>query len=82
VSAPEARQTRRDVSWAVLFRLARTNVWVEWSSGHRSSAEAIRDAEVLVPVTSVAEIRFDRITHQRDRFDLHGIAQLDDKETP
>jgi hypothetical protein len=25
--AAEPRQTRRDVSWAVLFRLARTGVW-------------------------------------------------------
>lgn len=77
----EPRQTRRDVSWAVMFRLARTNVWSEWSSGHHDTSEAIRSAEVLVPMESVAEIRFDRVIHQRDMFDLRGIAQLADQET-
>jgi hypothetical protein len=80
MSTPAPRQTHRDVSWSVMFRLARTGVWVEWSNGHRDTSEAIRSAEVLVPMESVAEIRFDRIVHQRDMFDLHGIAQLAEEE--
>jgi hypothetical protein len=76
----EPRQTRRDVSWSVMFRLARTSVWVEWSSGHRDSSEAVRAAECLVPMDSVADIRFDRVIRQRDMFDLHGLSLLADKE--
>lgn len=76
-AALAARQTRRDVSWAVMFRLARTGVWVEWSSGHREPSEAIRSAEVLVPMASVEEIRFDRVLHQRDMFSLHDLATGD-----
>lgn len=77
---PVPRDTRRDVSWSVMFRLARTGVWVEWSSGHRDSSEAVRMAEPLVSMDSVAEIRFDRVTHQRDMFDLHGLALLGEAE--
>lgn len=80
MTAPAPRQSRRDVSWSVMFRLARTGVWVEWSSGHRDTSEAVRSAEVLAAMESVAEIRFDRVTHQTDMFDLHGIAQLADQE--
>lgn len=79
-AVPVPSQTRRDVSWSVMFRLASTSVWVEWSSGHRDSSEAVREAEVLAPMESVAEIRFDRVTHQRDRFDLHGLFLLDEAE--
>lgn len=82
MSAPEPRQTRRDVSWAVMFRLARTNVWVEWSNGHRSPAEAVREAEVLVPMEAVAEIRFDRITRTRDMFSLHDLPATERTPQP
>lgn len=80
--AAQPRQTRRDVSWAVLFRLARTGVWVEWSNGHRDPSEAIRSGEGLVPMDAVADIRFDRITRTRDMFDLHGLATMTDPEEP
>lgn len=73
---PKPRQTSRDVSWSVMFRLGGTGIWAEWSNGHRASDEAIRSAEGLVSNPGVADIRFDRITRQRDMFDLHGIAQL------
>lgn len=79
---PEPRQASRDVSWAVMFRLARNNVWVEWSNGHRDPAEAVQSAEALVSMESVAEIRFDRVTRLREMFDLHALAQLDRKEAP
>lgn len=69
----EPRQTRRDVSWAVLFRLARTSVWVEWSNGHRAPAEAVQSAEALVLIGSVADIRFERVTHSREMFSLHDL---------
>lgn len=81
-AAPVPRQTSRDVSWAVMFRLAHTMAWVEWSNGHRDPSEAIRSAEVLVSMESVAEIRFDRITRTRDMFDLHGLTQADGEVTP
>lgn len=77
---PEPRQTSRDVSWSVMFRLARTSAWLEWSSGHRSPGEAIRSGEALVSIPSVADIRFERVTRTREMFDLRGIAQLADGE--
>lgn len=73
---PKPRQTSRDVSWSVMFRLGGTGIWAEWSNGHRSPGEAVGYAEYLVSNPAVAEVRFDRITRQRDMFDLHGIAQL------
>jgi hypothetical protein len=79
---PVPRQTRRDVSWAVLFRLACTGVWVEWSNGHRDPSEAIRSGEHLVPMDAVADVRFDRVTRQRDMFSLHDLAPSEETELP
>ncbi|WNI19216.1 hypothetical protein [Actinacidiphila sp. ITFR-21] len=72
---PPPRQSSRDVSWSVMFRLGGTGVWAEWSNGHRSPGEAVDWAEPLKANPAVADIRFDRITRTRDMFDLHGIAQ-------
>lgn len=71
---PTPRETRRDVSWAVMFRLARTGVWVEWSNGHRDPAEAVQAAEPLETLGSVAEVRIDRITRTREMFDPHELT--------
>ncbi|WP_405678015.1 hypothetical protein OG292_27110 [Streptomyces sp. NBC_01511] len=71
-------ETRRDVSWTVVFRLDGTNVWTEWSTGHRAHEDAVRNAEVLARVPAVAEIRFDRVTVQRDRHTLHDLARMTD----
>lgn len=77
---PPPRQTSRDVSWSVMFRLGGTGIWAEWSSGHRSPDEAVDYAEELKANPGVAEVRFDRITRTRDMFDLHGTGQLADGE--
>lgn len=73
---PEPRQASRDVSWSVMFRLARTGVWVEWSNGHRDPAEAIQSAEVLAPMPSVAQIRFDRVTRAREMVDYKTFRDM------
>lgn len=67
--------TRRDVSWAVMLRLARTGVWIEWSKGHRSSQEVVAAGELPAKIPSVQEIRFERTTLQRDVFDLSELAE-------
>lgn len=61
-------ETRQDVAWAVLFRLARTGVWCEWSTGHRSPSEALAEAEALAGIKPVVDIRFERRTGIRERF--------------
>jgi hypothetical protein len=68
----------RDVTWTVMFRLGDTSDWTEWGTGFRAPEEAVRKAEVLCRIPVVAEIRFDRITVQRDRYSLHDLAQLTD----
>lgn len=78
---PKPRQTRRDVSWAVLFRLAHTGVWSEWSNGHRTQEEAIGYADPLRALDAVAQIRIDRITHQRDMFSIDDLT-TEGSDTP
>lgn len=50
--------------------------------GTSITEDAVRAAEPLAYVTDVAEIRFDRVTVQRDRFSLHDLAQLDTAGDP
>lgn len=70
-------EIRRDVSWSVVIRIARTGNWVEWSTGHRSVPEVLAVAETIVSLPAIAEIRFDRITKTQERFSL---ADLSDEE--
>lgn len=72
--------SRRDVSWTVIFRLEGTGIWTEWGKGHRTSSEAVREAEVLAHIPDVAEVRFERVTLQRDRFTLHDLAALNPQQ--
>jgi hypothetical protein len=66
-----------DVSWSVIFRLEGRGNWVEWTKGHRTTSEAVRSAEALV-IPAVADIRFKRVTVQRDVYTLHELATLTD----
>jgi hypothetical protein len=71
-------QPDRDVSWTVVFRLGSDDDWHEWTRNHRSVPEAVRSAEVLVKTPPVVEIRFDRITVQRERFSLAELPETDE----
>lgn len=68
---------RRDVSWSVVFRMEDSSDWNEWSRWP-TSGEAVAKAEALVKIPVVAEIRFERVIVQRDRYSLHDLAVLDD----
>lgn len=71
---PEPRQTRRDVSWAVMIRLTHSSVWLQWSDGHRTPGEAADDADQIRTHPGVAEVRCDRVIHQRDMFSQDDLT--------
>jgi hypothetical protein len=71
-------QTDRDVSWSVVFRLDDNDDWHDWTRNHRDVADAVKSAETLVKTPPVVEIRFDRITVQRERFSLAELSAAQD----
>lgn len=75
-------ETRRDITWTPVFRVEDTDNWFEWSTGHRGVSAAIRAAEVLAKLPVVEEIRFERVTVQRDRFSLAELAAADEEQPP
>jgi len=70
----EAVEIRHDIVWTVVIRIERTGNWIDWSTGHRSVPEILAVAETLVSHPAIAEIRFDRTTKTRERFNLHDLG--------
>ncbi|MFJ3170612.1 hypothetical protein ACIPJK_07480 [Streptomyces roseus] len=70
--APEAT-----VTWDVVFRCGE-GPWHPWERARASSADAIRAAEPLASMPGVTEIRFERVTTNRERLSLHDIAQAEE----
>ncbi|WP_435610017.1 hypothetical protein [Streptomyces sp. C10-9-1] len=73
-------ETRRDISWVVKIRLHRTGCWLTWSEGHRAQDEALLAGEQVDRLDAVAEVRYERVTRQRDLFtapELHAQATAD-----
>jgi hypothetical protein len=66
--------TNLDVSWSVVFRLDDNDDWHDWTRNHADVSDAVKSAEVLVKTPPVVEIRFDRITVQRERFSLTELS--------
>ncbi|MFF9175938.1 hypothetical protein [Streptomyces sp. NPDC014793] len=71
-------KTDRDVSWSVVFRLNDNDDWHDWTRNHRDVSDAVKSAEALVKTPPVVQIRFDRITVQRERFSLAELSAADD----
>jgi len=66
-----------DVAWTVVVRIEDTDRWIDWSTGHRTVPDVLAAAELIVPVSTIAEIRFDRITTARKRFSLADLGATD-----
>jgi hypothetical protein len=66
-----------DVAWTIVVRIEDTDRWIDWSTGHRTVPDVLAAAELIVPVSTIAEIRFDRITTARERFSLADLGATD-----
>lgn len=66
-----------DVAWTIVVRIEDTDRWIDWSTGHRTVPDVLAAAELIVPVSTIAEIRFDQITTARKRFSLADLGATD-----
>jgi predicted nucleic acid-binding protein len=66
-----------DVAWTIVVRIEDTDRWIDWSTGHRTVPDVLAAAELIVPVSTIAEIRFDRIATARKRFSLADLGATD-----
>jgi hypothetical protein len=65
------------VAWTIVVRIEDTDRWIDWSTGHRTVPDVLAAAELIVPISTIAEIRFDRITTVRKRFSLADLGATD-----